>query len=176
MHINDNCGARRLFSPSNRNAAILSEDYDSDEYNKNQSTFVNNRSTGLSFSPTLNLPNSVEDGTGPHLLQISPRKHKENVNWLTQMKEKYEQRIDKTTMERPYSPKDQTTPPARKSNGLRSHKPRKVAKSKTKLYSLDIFKAIKSCENNPTEDSSIVPSTSTCKRKKSKQLNDNTDM
>lgn len=163
----DSRGTRRLFSPSIENAVTSNEDYDSDEPNKNQSTLMSDRNTGILFSPTSNLPNFVLDGTAPHLLQISPQKHKENVDWLTKIrKERYEQKTDKITSERPCSPKTQATP-ARRSSRSRSHEPQKMTKAtKSSVISLlDFFKAAgKNCEKNPSEDT-IVPSTSMSKDK-----------
>ncbi|XP_011496586.1 PREDICTED: protein lethal(2)denticleless-like [Ceratosolen solmsi marchali] len=40
-----------------------------------------------SFSPTLDLPNFVVDGTAPHLSN-SPKKFKENLNWLTEIRKR----------------------------------------------------------------------------------------
>ncbi|XP_058793667.1 protein lethal(2)denticleless-like [Phymastichus coffea] len=37
------------------------------------------------FSPTTGLPNFVVDGTAPHLLQNSPHKLRESVDWLTKL-------------------------------------------------------------------------------------------
>lgn len=154
----DNRGMRRLFSPGVETATTSSRGYDSDEPSTSQ--FIN-RNEETPFSPTLNLPNFVMDGTAPHLLEISPQKYKENVDWLTKMrKERYEQsKIQESTS---YSPKTQVTPSARRSKRSQSTEPQKVTKPTKSASLLDFFKITsKDCEQNPcSENSNIIPSTS----------------
>ncbi|CAL1682833.1 unnamed protein product [Lasius platythorax] len=154
----DNRGMRRLFSPGVETATTSSRGYDSDEPSTSQ--FIN-RNEETPFSPTLNLPNFVMDGTAPHLLEISPQKYKENVDWLTKMrKERYEQsKIQESTS---YSPKTQVTPSARRSKRSQSTEPQKVTKPIKSASLLDFFKITsKDCEQNPcSENSNIIPSTS----------------
>ncbi|XP_011637057.1 protein lethal(2)denticleless [Pogonomyrmex barbatus] len=129
----DNRGMRRLFSSSNE-IPTTSRDNDSDEPSTSQSASKNE----APFSPTLNLPNFVVDGTAPHLLEISPQKYKENVDWLTKIrKERYEQ---KKTSSISNSPKTQVTP-GRRSNRSRSTEPQKVTKPIKSGSLLDFFKA-----------------------------------
>ncbi|KYN40566.1 Protein lethal(2)denticleless [Trachymyrmex septentrionalis] len=130
----DNRGMRRLFSSSNE-IPSTSRDNNSDEPSTSQSTSTNE----ASFSPTLNLPNFVIDGTAPHLLEISPQKYKENVDWLTKIrKERYEQ---KKTASVSSSPKTQLTP-SRRSNRSRSTEPQKITKTTKSISLLNFFKAI----------------------------------
>ncbi|KAL6259452.1 hypothetical protein P5V15_009372 [Pogonomyrmex californicus] len=129
----DNRGMRRLFSSSNE-IPTTSRDNNSDEPSTSQSASKNE----APFSPTLNLPNFVVDGTAPHLLEISPQKYKENVDWLTKIrKERYEQ---KKTSSVSNSPKIQVTP-GRRSNRSRSTEPQKVTKPIKSGSLLDFFKA-----------------------------------
>ncbi|EFN76938.1 protein lethal(2)denticleless isoform X2 [Harpegnathos saltator] len=154
---------RLLFSTGDKSASGSSKNHDSDESHASESASVSDRNVETLCSPTVNLPNFVIDGTAPHLLQISPQKQKENVDWLTKIrKERYEQKVGKFTLGKPSSPKGQTTP-ARRTTRSRSHDPQKA--SKTTVFSLlDFFKALNSdCEKNPpTADnkSADVPSTS----------------
>ncbi|XP_046416465.1 protein lethal(2)denticleless isoform X1 [Neodiprion virginianus] len=131
LHI-DNRGARRLFSSANECGRTLSANYDSDEPGPSSST-VNDRSNSeVPFSPTLNLPNYVIDGTAPHLLQISPQKYKENVDWLTKIrKEKFEQK-SKAGIGELTSPKATATA-VRRSARSRSTEPRKTIKEPSLL-------------------------------------------
>ena len=76
---------------------------------------------GLSFSPTSGLPNFVVDGTAPHL-QNSPRKSKENLDWLTMMRKR------KGVVEESPSPKSRKTP-SRRTSRLRAAELRKAPKS-----------------------------------------------
>ncbi|XP_050464252.1 LOW QUALITY PROTEIN: protein lethal(2)denticleless [Cataglyphis hispanica] len=151
----DNRGMRRLFSSSVETATTSSREYDSDEPSTSQ--FIN-RNEEISFSPTLNLPNFVMDGTAPHLLEISPQKYKENVDWLTKIrKERYEQ--SKILESTSCSPKNQVTSSARRSKRSQSTEPPKPTKSASLL---NFFKVTsKDCEKNScTENSNIIPSTS----------------
>lgn len=122
-------GMRRLFSSSSETPTTARDD--SDEPSTSQSTSGNEQ---VFLSPTINLPNFVVDGTAPHLLEISPQKYKENVNWLTKIREKYEQKKTASTSS---SPKTQSTP-SRRVNRSRSTEPQKVTKS---ISLLNFFKA-----------------------------------
>lgn len=152
----ENHGMRRLFS-SIETTTTSSRDYDSDEPN----TSHINRNEETSFSPTLNLPNFVIDGTAPHLLEISPQKYKENVDWLTKIrKERYEQsKIQESTS---CNSKTQVTLGARRSKRSQSTEPQKVTKPTKSVSLLDFFKITnKDCKENPcSENSNIIPSTS----------------
>lgn len=128
VHI-DNRSMRRLFSSNSETPTIARDDLD--EPSTSQSTSGNEQ---VFLSPTINLPNFVVDGTAPHLLEISPQKYKENVNWLTKIREKYEQKKTASTSS---SPKTQSTP-GRRSNRSRSTEPQKVTKS---ISLLNFFKA-----------------------------------
>jgi len=154
VHI-DNRGMRRLFSPNNE-TPTTSRDYNSDEPSTSQSTSKNEE---VLFSPTLNLPNFVMDGTAPHLLEISPQKYKENVDWLTKIrKERYEQKKIASTSS---SPKTQSTP-GRRANRSRSTEPQKVTKTTKSVSLLDFFKAIsKDSEKDLSSNNNNLPSTST---------------
>ncbi|XP_025265916.1 protein lethal(2)denticleless isoform X1 [Camponotus floridanus] len=154
----DNRGMRRLFSSSNETTATSSRDYDSDEPSTSQ--YIN-KNEETPFSPTLNLPNFVIDGTAPHLLEISPQKYKENVDWLTKIrKERYEQ--SKTPESTSCNSKTQMTPSARRSKRSQSTEPQKVTKPTKSVSLLDFFKIMsKDCEENPcSKNSNIIPSTS----------------
>lgn len=148
--------SRKLF---NSNAeTITSVDYDSDEHSIHQSTYTS-KDDRILFSPTSNLPNFVIDGTAPHLLEISPQKYKENVDWLTKIrKERYEQ---KKTALNSNSPQNQTTP-SRRMNKLRSTESQKVTKTIKGTSLLNFFKAInKDREKSPcSENRNVIPSTS----------------
>lgn len=124
----ENRGARRLFSPNNDNNPSLNRGYESDEPSTS-SYNTESKSSAILFSPTLNLPNFVIDGTAPHLLQLSPEKYKENVDWLTRIRrEKYERKTGKTVSEKLTGSVSQTTP-ARRSSRSRSTEPQKVSKT-----------------------------------------------
>lgn len=155
----DDRDTRRLFNPNAETIIDTSIDYDSDEHSICQSTQYTNKDNGILFSPTSNLPNFVVDGTAPHLLEISPQKYKENVDWLTKMrKERYEQR---KAVLNSGSPQNQTTP-SRRMNKLRSTESQRVTKMIKGTSLLNFFKAInKDHEKNPcSENSSVIPSTS----------------
>lgn len=101
----ENRSARRLFSPSTRDSE------------------AGPSSDKTPFSPTLNLPNFVIDGTAPHLVERSPQKSKENVDWLTKIrKERYDlrKREDKA-----HSPGALATP-ARRNARSKSAEPRRM--------------------------------------------------
>ncbi|XP_053978906.1 protein lethal(2)denticleless [Hylaeus anthracinus] len=157
----ENRGARRLFSPSNDNTSFLNRGYESDEPSTSSIT-TENKSSAILFSPTLNLPNFVIDGTAPHLLQLSPEKYKENIDWLTRIRrEKYERKGEKTVAEKLSSPGSHPTPVRRHSRS-RSTEPQKVSKtSKSSAPSLlDFFKLTKDCETNVCcDDTNVIPST-----------------
>jgi len=153
----DNRGARRLFSSNTEIATSSNTDYDSDEPSTSQSTSAS-RNDEIPFSPTSNLPNFVMDGTAPHLLEISPQKYKENVDWLTKIrKEKFEQ---KKTVSYPSS-KTQVTPRSKRSRSIEPQKVTKPVKS-TAHSLLDFFNKVanKQCENSceNSENSDIMPS------------------
>ncbi|CAK9795179.1 Protein lethal(2)denticleless [Anthophora quadrimaculata] len=157
----ENRGARRLFSPSNDNNSLLNRGYDSDEPCASSSS-TESKKNEIHFSPTLNLPNFVIDGTAPHLLQVSPEKYKENIDWLTRIRrEKYEQKVGKTVSEKLSSPIAHTTP-ARRNTRSRSTEPQKVSKiPKTPALSLlNFFKVTgKDCETNAVYcDDTNIPS------------------
>ncbi|KAG7197445.1 hypothetical protein KM043_013296 [Ampulex compressa] len=158
----ENRGARRLFSPGNDRSSVLNRGYDSDE--PSTSSTLPNKTRALSFSPTLNLPNFVIDGTAPHLHQVSPEKSKENVDWLTKIrKEKYEQKIAKEVSEKTCNHKSQVTL-VRRSSRSRSTEPQKVCKTQKNFAPslLDFFKITgKDCEREIcSENTNKVPSTS----------------
>lgn len=155
-------GARRLlFNTGDESTPSSSRNYDSSESDASESTSASDKNTNILSSPTVNLPNFVIDGTAPHLLQMSPQKQKENVDWLTKMrKERYEQ-LGKFTVGK-CSPKSQAAP-ARRTLRTRSHDSQKISKTtkNSAVFSLvDFFKALNTnCEKNSSiaED---VPSTS----------------
>lgn len=125
-------GARRLFSPNskvdthmNKKIDTFNTGYESDELGPCSSYKFN---TSVPFSPTSNLPNFVLDGTAPHLLEMSPQKSKENIDWLTKMrKEKYPLR-NCNSSEKLSSPKNHMTP-VRRIIRSKSTEPRKTPKS-----------------------------------------------
>lgn len=148
----DNRSMRRLFS-SNSEISTITRDYNSDEPSTSQSTNSNEQ---VFLSPTINLPNFVVDGTAPHLLEISPQKYKENVDWLTKIrKERYEQKKAASSL------KNQSTP-GRRSNRSRSTEPQKVTKTTKSISLLDFFKAIsKESKKDLSSNNNTSPSTST---------------
>ncbi|XP_076673566.1 WD40 domain-containing protein denticleless [Andrena cerasifolii] len=159
----ENRGARRLFSPSSDNNPLLNKGYESDEPSTSSST--TETKNAILFSPTLNLPNFVIDGTAPHLLQLSPEKYKENVDWLTRIRrDKYEQKVGKVVSEKLSSPVFHTTP-ARRSSRSRSTEPQKVSKApKSPAPSLlDFFKITgRDCGTNVCcEDADVISSRKT---------------
>ncbi|XP_026668356.1 protein lethal(2)denticleless isoform X2 [Ceratina calcarata] len=127
----ENRGARRLFSSCNDNSSSLYRGYESDEPSTSSTGAVERKNDDIHFSPTSNLPNFVIDGTAPHLLQLSPQKYKENVDWLTRIRrEKYEKKrgtAAKTVSEKLASPVSHVTP-ARRNGRSRSTEPQKVSK------------------------------------------------
>ncbi|OAD61584.1 Protein lethal(2)denticleless [Eufriesea mexicana] len=158
----ENRGARRLFSSCNDNSLLLNRGYESDEPSTSSSN-IENKSSEIRFSPTLNLPNFVIDGTAPHLLQLSPEKYKENVDWLTRIrKEKYEQKVRKTVSEKLTSPVSYITF-ARRNTRSRSTEPQKISKvpRSPALSLLNFFKITgKDCETNICcDDANVIPST-----------------
>ncbi|XP_015601565.1 protein lethal(2)denticleless [Cephus cinctus] len=156
----ENRGARRLFSPGSDSETILNRGYDSDEPGPSSSIPTRKINSHL-FSPTLNLPNFVIDGTAPHLLQMSPQKCKENMDWLTKIrKERYEQKIVKVTNDKASSPKAQLTP-ARRTGRSKSTEPRKVPKSPS-ISLLNFFKITgKECDKELCSEKPCVISTQT---------------
>ncbi|XP_008548924.1 protein lethal(2)denticleless [Microplitis demolitor] len=78
-------GARRLFSPTSTRDAVSISTNKCLEPQPGPSTSLDQRQ--ILFSPTMNLPNFVIDGTAPHLIHRSPIKSKENVDWLTKIRQ-----------------------------------------------------------------------------------------
>ena len=153
----ENRGARRLFSPCNNNNLSLNRGYESDEPSTSSSS-RENKNNEIHFSPTLNLPNFVIDGTAPHLLQLSPEKYKENVDWLTRIRrEKYE-KVRKAMSEKSASPISCTMSAKRS----RSTEPQRVSKMQrnSPLSLLNFFKVTgKDCETNMCyDDTNIISS------------------
>lgn len=158
----ENRGARRLFSPGNDSNPLLGKVHKYDEPSTSSSS-IDIKNNEIYFSPTSNLPNFVIDGTAPHLLQLSPEKYKENIDWLTRIrKEKYEQKTRKTLSDKLASPSSHATP-SRRTSRSRSTEPQKVSKmSKSPVPSLlNFFKiAGKDCESNLCcENGKVVSST-----------------
>ncbi|XP_033206282.1 protein lethal(2)denticleless [Bombus vosnesenskii] len=155
----ENRGARRLFSPCNDNSSSLNRGYESDEPSTSSSS-RENRNNEIHFSPTLNLPNFVIDGTAPHLLQLSPEKYKENVDWLTRIRREKYGKVRKTLSEKSASPVSCTVL-ARRNTRSRSTEPQKVSKMprNSPLSLLNFFKVTgKDCETNMCCDDNVIPS------------------
>ncbi|XP_043474621.1 protein lethal(2)denticleless [Leptopilina heterotoma] len=114
-------GARRLFSPDNKNTDLKLEPDEPAPSTSRQADICE-----MPFSPTSNLPNFVIDGTAPHLNESSPRKYKENLDWLTKIRKEKEQRA-KGSAEKT-SPKAQVTP-ARRSSRSKSTELRRTPRS-----------------------------------------------
>ncbi|XP_068973482.1 protein lethal(2)denticleless [Bombus flavifrons] len=155
----ENRGARRLFSPCNDNSLSLNRGYESDEPSTSSSS-RENRNNEIHFSPTLNLPNFVIDGTAPHLLQLSPEKYKENVDWLTRIRREKYGKVRKTLSEKSASPVSCTVL-ARRNTRSRSTEPQKVSKMprNSPLSLLNFFKVTgKDCETNMCCDDNVIPS------------------
>lgn len=111
----------------------------------------------MPFSPTANLPNYVFDGTGPHMLDRSPRKSRENsVDWLTQIRQ---QRLfkERPNVENPTSssPKTPTTPINRGIKRARSTEPTSASKKK-KTSTVSLLKYFEKIPRQKTD--SKVPS------------------
>lgn len=126
----ENRGARRLFSPCNNDGApSLNRGYESDEPSTSSSGAAANKNDDIHFSPTSNLPNFVIDGTAPHLLQLSPEKYKENVDWLTRIRrEKYEQKRGTKTVSEKLAGSVSHLTPARRNGRSRSTEPQKSSR------------------------------------------------
>ncbi|XP_050575282.1 protein lethal(2)denticleless [Bombus affinis] len=155
----ENRGARRLFSPCNDNSSLLNRGYESDEPSTSSSS-RENRNNEIHFSPTSNLPNFVIDGTAPHLLQLSPEKYKENVDWLTRIRREKYGKVRKTLSEKSASPVSCTVL-ARRNTRSRSTEPQKVSKMprNSPLSLLNFFKVTgKDCETNMCCDDNVIPS------------------
>lgn len=135
-----------MFSPASDRVRRSSVGYDSDEPGPSSSS-KNESGSEFPFSPTSNLPNFVIDGTAPHLLQISPQKYKENIDWLTKIrKEKFEQK-SKTAISELTSPKAPVVA-GRRSGRSRSTEPRKPVKD-TSLSLLNFFRVSgKECDKD----------------------------
>lgn len=159
-------GARRLFSPSTDKTVVhttgnISE---SDEPStstsavENKNTATESQNTSIPFSPTSNLPNFVLDGTAPHL-QMSPEKFKENVDWLTRIREKYREQKMKTSLEKVSNSK--ITTPTRRTGRSKSMEPLKGSKSCTSPAAslFDFFKVSnKDCDKNICSENSNTTS------------------
>lgn len=153
----ENRGARRLFSPMNNIRELINRDYDSDEPGPSSRQSSDERQTP--FSPTLNLPNFVIDGTAPHLIQMSPQKSKENVDWLTKIRKiRYERRVESTDSDKVTSPARVQVTPARRNSRSRSSEPRRVKSPAVSL--LNFFKKGSSTEKD-------------CEREKNSKNRDN---
>lgn len=117
-------GARRLFSPETKNSSKNTEIDEPAPSTSRQADICD-----MPFSPTSNLPNFVIDGTAPHLNESSPRKYKENLDWLTKIRKEKEQKAkgsaEKITSS---SPKTQVTP-ARRSSRSKSMESRRASRS-----------------------------------------------
>jgi denticleless len=124
-----NCSNKRILSPIQEICGSSPKRTNVDKRASRKLEFSPNRelvpSTSMaSFSPTLGLPNFVVDGTAPHLSN-SPRKSKENMNWLTEMRKR--KNACKNTSDN-LSPKNLKTP-TRKTNRVRSTELRKMSKN-----------------------------------------------
>ncbi|XP_043268029.1 protein lethal(2)denticleless [Venturia canescens] len=139
VHV-ENRGARRLFSPireekeessvSSSASVSLQRGYESDEPGPSSSSCGSEVSRQMPFSPTLNLPNYVIDGTAPHLVQRSPQKCKENIDWLTKIRrERYELRVGRADTEKSITSPNAHVTPARRTRRSRSTEPRKLPKN-----------------------------------------------
>lgn len=157
----DNRGARRLFSPGNkievrdRLEKQSPNGYESDGPGPSTSRKLD---MGTPFSPTSNLPNFVVDGTAPHLLEMSPQKSKENIDWLTKIrKERYAQGNSKSTEKLP-GPKHNTTP-VRRTSRSKSTEPRKTPKSPATPLLHFLRPSTRNCNNDLQESTNVA---STC--------------
>ncbi|XP_001602660.1 protein lethal(2)denticleless [Nasonia vitripennis] len=154
----DNRGARRLFSPGNkidRPEKQSPNGYESDGPGPSRSRKLD---MGTPFSPTSNLPNFVIDGTAPHLLEMSPQKSKENIDWLTKIrKERYAQGNSKSTEKLP-GPKNNTTP-VRRTSRSKSTEPRKTPKSPATPLLHFLRPSVRDCNNDLCQESTNVAST-----------------
>lgn len=150
----ENRGAQRLFSPCNNNNFSLNRGYESDEPNTSSSS-RENKNNEIHFSPTLNLPNFVIDGTAPHLLQLSPEKYKENVDWLTRIRR---EKVRKAMSEKSAS-STSCTVSAKRNTRSRSTEPQRVSKMprNSPFSLLNFFKVTeKDCETNMCHDDTNV--------------------
>lgn len=161
-------GARRLFSPESNRAARSQE---SDIEEAGPSTSRQSESPESHFSPTSNLPNFVIDGTAPHLNESSPRKSKENVDWLTKIRKekmgqkKTEQKTKGSAEKVVNSPKTQVTP-ARRSSRSKSIETRSKTPKSPAGPLLNFFKttANKDCEKETPKKSKDSPRTTPSKQ------------
>ncbi|XP_033226127.1 protein lethal(2)denticleless [Belonocnema kinseyi] len=163
-------GARRLFSPEN-NRAARSREIDIEE--AGPSTSRQSESPDSHFSPTSNLPNFVIDGTAPHLNESSPRKSKENVDWLTKIRKekmcqkKSEQKTKGSAEKVVNSPKTPQVTPARRSSRSKSTEARSKTPKSPAGPLLNFFKstnAHKDCEKETPQKSKDSPRTSPSKQ------------
>lgn len=135
--------ARRLFSPTNEPSS--SKNYELEEPSFRSPTKVGNENQKTMFSPTVNLPNFVIDGTAPHLLERSPIKcQNENVDWLT----KFRKQIQEQTAEKTRLAK---TPGRRRST---SAEPRSPSTSLLKYFKVQLKDASKSPQPSTSKDMS----------------------
>ncbi|KAK1126432.1 hypothetical protein K0M31_005069 [Melipona bicolor] len=159
----ENRGARRLFSPCNNNNFSLKRGYESDEPSTSSSS-RENKNNEIHFSPTLNLPNFVIDGTAPHLLQLSPEKYKENVDWLTRIRR---EKVRKAMSEKSAS-STSCTVSAKRNTRSRSTEPQRVSKMprNSPLSLLNFFKVTeKDCETNMCyDDTNVISSAKSYKQ------------
>lgn len=86
---------------------------------------------------------------------MSPEKYKENVDWLTKIREKYKEQKTKISSEKLPSPKPSI--PVRRSSRSKSMEPLKGCKTSTSLAPslLDFFKiSNKDCDKNICSENS----------------------
>ncbi|KAI4490717.1 hypothetical protein M0804_003661 [Polistes exclamans] len=165
----ENRGARRLFSQSTDKTTISDKGYNfnkpstSSYVPKLQTTISENNvsessSSSIPFLPISNLPNFVIDGTAPHLLQMSPEKFKESVDWLTKIREKFKEQKSKSSANKLSSSKVIT--PAHRSSRSRSMEPKGCKTSLSPTPSLlHFFKAYnKECDKSTSPGNSNTPS------------------
>lgn len=146
-------GARRLFSPENKEGALRRQNIDEPGPSTSRQIDI----CEVPFSPTSNLPNFVIDGTAPHLNESSPRKYKENLDWLTKIRKEKEQKA-KGSAEKTSSPKTQVTP-ARRSSRSKSTESRRTPRSPAGPL-LNFFRPStnKDCEKEiPNKNDDVTP-------------------
>ncbi|XP_043505675.1 protein lethal(2)denticleless isoform X2 [Polistes fuscatus] len=161
----ENRGARRLFSQSTDKTTISDKGYNFDKPStssyvpKLQTTISENNvsessSSSIPFLPISDLPNFVIDGTAPHLLQISPEKFKESVDWLTKIREKFIEQKSKSSANKMSSSK--VTTPAHRSSRSRSMEPKGCKTSLSPTPSLlNFFKTYsKECDKSTSPGNS----------------------
>ncbi|XP_015191632.1 PREDICTED: protein lethal(2)denticleless [Polistes dominula] len=134
-------------SESNVSESTISENNVS-ESTSSENNVSESTSSSISFLPISNLPNFVIDGTAPHLLQISPEKYKERVDWLTKIREKFKDQKSKSSTNKLSSSKVIT--PAHRSSRSRSMEPKGCKTSASPTPSLlNFFKVNnRECDKN----------------------------